>query len=59
MSNASTLIMAIPARLLMRTVGRGAGCKSMPVGAAMGGTAGLLALGSLVGSILLTLFLPG
>jgi hypothetical protein len=43
----------------MRTVGRGAGCKSMPVGAAMGGTAGLLALGSLVGSILVTLFLTG
>jgi hypothetical protein len=51
--------MAIPARLLMRTVGRGAGCKSMPVGAAIGGTVGLLALGSLVGTILLTLFLPG
>jgi hypothetical protein len=51
--------MAIPARLLMRTVGRGAGCKSMPVGTVIGGTAGLLALGSLFGSILLTLFLPG
>ena len=52
-------MMAMPARRLMCTVRRGAGCRSMPVGAVIGGTAGLLVLESLAGSILVIPCRPG